>query len=643
LSQARLANADPAVRGGRGEAFEEKVALVWFARIGAFVLLCGVGYFYSYAVERDWISPLARCLLGAVIGGGLIVGADLLRRKTHPLYVQVLFGLGLAFFYLSDYAAFGFYSLITAAAALRLAAAISVFGGLLATRHRSQAIFVFSLVGAFVAPVLLSTGEDRPLALFAYLLVLTGLSFVIGLRQRFLYAVWVAVAGVPILFFGWYFRFFTATGAYPSLPSRWAPLTAVAAFVLLWLWVYDRARSVFGPPAAIALLLVALLFGHAGSSALLFNIAPAALLASIALAVVAAVALARERREELLSIPLVAGSIGLELALSLHANDQRAADILLPLVLTLAWAGIYFGASARAVLAVRTAETQLRTAETQLHLLIAAASLAALAAAALVGTATQPQDGLVRAALLAAIGIADGALGLAARRGAAGRTGNVLVAQSLALVALAASFALHGAALTLSWALLSAVVLCIAARHAEGDWLIFGLALWAIALTRCMLRAAQPGAEATLELAGCAAGLFVCWASARRTAAAAFPFWTPWLLTAGHLLSLWAILDRLAEWLPSLPNTLILAVYATLLVAGGFVFRERHHRYLGLVLFAITIAKLVLWDVFHREVLFRVLVLIGVGVLLLGASFLYARYGRRLLTLVRDGELSRPD
>jgi len=82
-----------------------------------------------------------------------------------------------------------------------------------------------------------------------------------------------------------------------------------------------------------------------------------------------------------------------------------------------------------------------------------------------------------------------------------------------------------------------------------------------------------------------------------------------------------------------------LEAYAALLVAGGFVFRERRHRYLGLGLFAITIAKLVLWDVFHRDVLFRVLVLIGVGLLLLGASFLYARHGRRLLTLVRDGEM----
>src|SRR5581483_10339784 len=87
----------------------------------------------------------------------------------------------------------------------------------------------------------------------------------------------------------------------------------------------------------------------------------------------------------------------------------------------------------------------------------------------------------------------------------------------------------------------------------------------------------------------------------------------------------------------SMLTTSLMALYAAGMVAYGFGRKDRLHRYLGLGLFAVTLLKLALWDVWRLQRVYQILVLVAVGALLLGASFLYARFGKRLVTLVRDG------
>ena len=57
----------------------EEIALVWFTRIGAAILLLGVAYFFKYAVDNNWIGPLGRVALGALAGA-----ARPRLRRSHP-------------------------------------------------------------------------------------------------------------------------------------------------------------------------------------------------------------------------------------------------------------------------------------------------------------------------------------------------------------------------------------------------------------------------------------------------------------------------------------------------------------------------------------------------------------------------------
>ena len=63
----------------------------------------------------------------------------------------------------------------------------------------------------------------------------------------------------------------------------------------------------------------------------------------------------------------------------------------------------------------------------------------------------------------------------------------------------------------------------------------------------------------------------------------------------------------------------------------GFRIRSVQLRYFGLVLFAITLLKVVLIDLSQVQAGYRILSFIGLGALLLGTSVLYGKFSPRLL------------
>jgi uncharacterized membrane protein len=62
----------------------------------------------------------------------------------------------------------------------------------------------------------------------------------------------------------------------------------------------------------------------------------------------------------------------------------------------------------------------------------------------------------------------------------------------------------------------------------------------------------------------------------------------------------------------------------------GFPLRERVFRLEGLTLLLFCILKLFLYDLRNLETLFRILSFIALGLILLGVSLLYTRFGERI-------------
>lgn len=141
-----------------------------FTAVGVIALFIGIGFFLRYAFQKDLISESARIFLGVSIGAVIgVIGAVL--RKKYASYGLALVGAGFGIVYISIYAAYAFYQLIsipTAMAFLVLVAACAIFA---AVRLNSRSLANFSFVGAFLILFLIPISDSIHL-LFSYLIVL---------------------------------------------------------------------------------------------------------------------------------------------------------------------------------------------------------------------------------------------------------------------------------------------------------------------------------------------------------------------------------------------------------------------------------------------------------------------------------------
>lgn len=345
---------------------EERIGVTWFTRLGAAVLILGAMYFFKYAVDNNWIGPWGRVALGAGLGAAVLIFAEKLSDRLHRGYLQGLLGVGLSLLYVSSFAAYGFYRLVPVLVAFVALTVVAGLGGLLAYRYRSQVTLVMALLAALANPVLLTTGEDRPLGLAAYLLLVTSAAFFVAVPLRFRWALWLAVFGSVVLGVAWFTRFFEvfppaldavtgmpvpgSAGAYWTLSARTVPLLAVAAFCAQWVMVAGAARRrEWTSLAPRALLLAGVVYLHWGWGALLADRPPALAAAMVVAAGVAVAALRGAENLPLLGLPLAVSF----LILAARTSGARQEPLIM-LVLVGAWLSVY--AVSLVLAAHRTAE-----------------------------------------------------------------------------------------------------------------------------------------------------------------------------------------------------------------------------------------------------------------------------------------------
>lgn len=173
----------------------------------AFVVTLGL--FVKYAWDNDWVGPTGRVLSGAIFGLGLLaLGVRSMRREYRPLG-QALAGAGLAGLYSSAFAAHAFYHLIPRAASGVLMVVITACAVLLAARLDARILAALAWIGGYMTPLLLSTGEDKAVALFLFLAVLDVGALVLDHRKPWPETVPLAMFGTLALYGGWYASFFT--------------------------------------------------------------------------------------------------------------------------------------------------------------------------------------------------------------------------------------------------------------------------------------------------------------------------------------------------------------------------------------------------------------------------------------------------
>ncbi len=141
------------------------------ALVGIGILLLGVGIGVRWAIENDYIGPLARIVMGYVVGIALVGFAERL-RKGYDTFSSVLLGGGMAVLYFVTYAAAAYYALIPLGVAFGIMVAFTAFTVLAALRYDRQIIAHLGLVGAYGVPFLLSTGGGDWTLMLGYVSVI---------------------------------------------------------------------------------------------------------------------------------------------------------------------------------------------------------------------------------------------------------------------------------------------------------------------------------------------------------------------------------------------------------------------------------------------------------------------------------------
>ncbi len=216
--------------------WEQFMGVKMFAWIGGLALFLGVAFFVKYSFENNLVPPELRVALGFLAALGLLVGGVVLSRKDYAALSQTLCATGIVILYAVTFACravyhFRFFGPIPT---FLLMVLITITAFLLAVRLNALVVAILGMLGGFLTPILLSTGQDNPFGLFGYVAILDAGLLVVALHRRWFFLAALAAAGTVFMQIGWAGKFFKE-GKYFEENKILIPLGVLLGFNLLYL------------------------------------------------------------------------------------------------------------------------------------------------------------------------------------------------------------------------------------------------------------------------------------------------------------------------------------------------------------------------------------------------------------------------
>ncbi|MDP9191700.1 MAG: DUF2339 domain-containing protein [Acidobacteriota bacterium] len=216
--------------------WENLVGVKLFSWIAGIALVLAAVFFLKYSVEHGFLSPTVRATLGILTGTALLVICELRVARGYAFTANAMHGAGIAILYATLFAMHALWQLVPAGVVFFLMLVVTAVAVGLSIRRDSIFIALLGLMGGFATPALLSSGQNRPIGLFSYLLLLNaGLAWV-AYRKR-----WPALTVGSLLFtvfyqWGWVSKYLTPS----QLPLAVTIFIVFAAMAAAALWVGRR-------------------------------------------------------------------------------------------------------------------------------------------------------------------------------------------------------------------------------------------------------------------------------------------------------------------------------------------------------------------------------------------------------------------
>jgi len=140
-------------------------------KAGIGILFVGLAFLAKYASEHAHL-PVEVRLAAIGLAAVVLLGFGWRLRVSRPDYAQVLQGGAVAVLYLTIFAAFRFYAILAPMPAFVLMVAVAALAAALAVLQDARSLAVIGALGGFATPLIVSTGSNNYVALFAYYFVL---------------------------------------------------------------------------------------------------------------------------------------------------------------------------------------------------------------------------------------------------------------------------------------------------------------------------------------------------------------------------------------------------------------------------------------------------------------------------------------
>ncbi len=237
---------------------EEAMAGKWFQWVALTALLFGLGYFLKLAFENNWITPFERVAMGWLIGC-VFLGWGHHWFKKYPGWAHGLAGSGLAFLYLTTFAAYQYYALISDSTAFVVMIMTTTVGSILSVVNRRAVLAVLAVSGGFLTPLLVSTNVNHQVDLMGYLLVLNAGVIAVSIFGEWKFLRWLGFLATVFYCLGWSIQYYHSD-------AMGVTLGFYTAFYLLYAstsWVYDfqKLKDADTTDAAFSIFNAAIYFG----------------------------------------------------------------------------------------------------------------------------------------------------------------------------------------------------------------------------------------------------------------------------------------------------------------------------------------------------------------------------------------------
>lgn len=191
-----------------GRSWEEMVASSWMVWLGGLTVALAAVFFFRFAIDQGYLTPLTRVVLG-LIGGGLLLSAGewVLRRPIGANSVvktdyvpPALTAAGLFAIFVSLFAAHSLYGLIGSSAAF-IALGLTAYAAIGLALRQGWFVALLGILGGYVVPALIDSPDANAPALFIYLFALTLAALAVMVWRRWRWFSILAIAGA--LFWPW--------------------------------------------------------------------------------------------------------------------------------------------------------------------------------------------------------------------------------------------------------------------------------------------------------------------------------------------------------------------------------------------------------------------------------------------------------